>query len=58
LHYATTDPVRFRECIYSLMQRLSRTGNGPIITSEELEHAREPKRGRGDAVSVHESPGS
>ena len=34
LHYAATDPVRFREFIYSLTQRLSRSGVSPIMTSE------------------------
>jgi circadian clock protein KaiC len=34
LHYAATDPVRFREFIYSLSQRLSRSGVSPIMTSE------------------------
>ena len=34
LHYAATDPVRFREFIYSLTQRLSRSGVSPILTSE------------------------
>jgi circadian clock protein KaiC len=34
LHYAATDPVRFREFIYSLTQRFSRTGVSPIMTSE------------------------
>jgi circadian clock protein KaiC len=34
LHYAATDPVRFREFIYSLTQRLSRAGISPIMTSE------------------------
>ena len=34
LHYAATDPVRFREFIYSLTQRLSRSGISPIMTSE------------------------
>jgi circadian clock protein KaiC len=40
LQYATTDPVRFREFIYSLTQRLSRAGISPILTSEvpELFH--------------------
>ena len=34
MHYAATDPVRFREFIYSLTQRLSRSGVSPIMTSE------------------------
>jgi circadian clock protein KaiC len=34
LHYAATDPVRFREFIYSLTQRFSRAGISPIMTSE------------------------
>ena len=34
LQYATPDPVRFREFTYSLTQRLSRAGVGPIMTSE------------------------
>jgi circadian clock protein KaiC len=34
LQYATPDPVRFREFIYSLTQRLSRRGVSPIMTSE------------------------
>ena len=34
LHFAATDPVRFREFIYSLTQRFSRTGVSPIMTSE------------------------
>ena len=34
LQYATPDRVRFREFIYSLMQRLSRAGISPIMTSE------------------------
>jgi circadian clock protein KaiC len=34
LHYAATDPVRFREFIYSFTQRLSRSGVSPIMTSE------------------------
>ena len=34
LHEATPDPVRFREFIYSLTQRLSRAGISPIMTSE------------------------
>jgi circadian clock protein KaiC len=34
LHYAATDPVRFREFIYSLTQRFSRAGVSPIMTSE------------------------
>jgi circadian clock protein KaiC len=34
LHYAALDPVRFREFIYSLTQRLSRAGISPIMTSE------------------------
>jgi circadian clock protein KaiC len=34
LHYAATDPVRFREFIYSLTQRLSYAGISPIMTSE------------------------
>jgi circadian clock protein KaiC len=34
LQYTTTDPVRFREFIYSLTQRLSRQGVSPIMTSE------------------------
>jgi circadian clock protein KaiC len=34
LQYATPDPVRFREFIYSLTQRLSRAGISPILTSE------------------------
>jgi circadian clock protein KaiC len=34
LHYAATDPIRFREFIYSLTQRLSRAGISPIMTSE------------------------
>jgi circadian clock protein KaiC len=34
LHYAATDPVRFREIIYSLTQRLSRAGISSIMTSE------------------------
>jgi circadian clock protein KaiC len=34
LQYATPDPVRFREFIYSLTQRLSRGGVSPIMTSE------------------------
>jgi circadian clock protein KaiC len=34
LHYAATDPVRFREFIYSLTQRLSREGISSIMTSE------------------------
>jgi circadian clock protein KaiC len=34
LRYAATDPVRFREFIYSLTQRLSRKGISPIMTSE------------------------
>ena len=34
LQYATPDPVRFREYIYSLTQRLSRAGISPIMTSE------------------------
>ena len=34
LHYAATDPVRFREFIYSLNQRISRSGVSPIMTSE------------------------
>jgi circadian clock protein KaiC len=40
LQHATPDPVRFREFIYSLTQRLSRAGISPILTSEvpELFH--------------------
>jgi circadian clock protein KaiC len=40
LQYTTPDPVRFREFIYSLTQRLSRQGVSPIMTSElpELFH--------------------
>ena len=34
LQYATPDPVRFREFIYSLTQRLSRMGISPLMTSE------------------------
>jgi circadian clock protein KaiC len=34
LQYAATDPIRFREFIYSLTQRLSRSGVSPIMTSE------------------------
>ena len=34
LHYAAADPVRFREFIYSLTQRLSRSGISSIMTSE------------------------
>ena len=34
LQYATPDPVRFREFIYSFTQRLSREGISPIMTSE------------------------
>jgi circadian clock protein KaiC len=34
LHYAATDPIRFREFIYSLTQRFSRAGISPIMTSE------------------------
>jgi hypothetical protein len=34
LQYATRDPVRFREFVYSLTQRLSRAGISPIMTSE------------------------
>jgi circadian clock protein KaiC len=34
LQYATPDPVRFREFVYSLTQRLSRAGISPIMTSE------------------------
>jgi circadian clock protein KaiC len=34
LQYTTPDPVRFREFIYSLTQRLSRQGVSPIMTSE------------------------
>jgi circadian clock protein KaiC len=34
LQYATPDPVRFREFIYSLTQRLSRRGVSPVMTSE------------------------
>jgi circadian clock protein KaiC len=34
LHYAASDPIRFREFIYSLTQRLSRAGISPIMTSE------------------------
>ena len=34
LQYATPDPIRFREFIYSLMQRLSRGGISPLMTSE------------------------
>jgi KaiC/GvpD/RAD55 family RecA-like ATPase len=34
LQYATPDPIRFREFIYSLTQRLSRAGISPIMTSE------------------------
>jgi circadian clock protein KaiC len=34
LRYATPDPVRFREFIYSLTQRLSRRRVSPIMTSE------------------------
>jgi circadian clock protein KaiC len=34
LQYTTPDPVRFREFIYSLTQRLSRHGVSPIMTSE------------------------
>ena len=34
LRYATPDPVRFREFIYSLTQRLSCHGVSPIMTSE------------------------
>ena len=40
LQYATPDPVRYREFIYSLTQRLSRQDVSPIMTSElpELFH--------------------
>jgi circadian clock protein KaiC len=40
LQYATPDPVRFREFVYSLTQRLSRAGISPLMTSElpELFH--------------------
>jgi circadian clock protein KaiC len=40
LQYATPDPIRFREFIYSLTQRLARLGISPIMTSEvpELFH--------------------
>ena len=40
LQYATPDPIRFREFIYSLTQRLSRAGISPVMTSEvpELFH--------------------
>jgi circadian clock protein KaiC len=34
LKYAAPDPVRFREVIYSLTQRLSRAGISPLMTSE------------------------
>jgi circadian clock protein KaiC len=34
LQYATPDPVRFREFIYSLTQRLSRSGVSPMMTTE------------------------
>jgi circadian clock protein KaiC len=34
LHYAAPDPVRFREFIYSLTQRLSRARISPVMTSE------------------------
>ena len=34
LQFAATDPVRFREFIYSLTQRLSHAGISPIMTSE------------------------
>jgi circadian clock protein KaiC len=34
LQYATADPVRFREFVYSLTQRFSRAGISPIMTSE------------------------
>jgi circadian clock protein KaiC len=34
LQYATSDPIRFREFVYSLTQRLSRAGISPIMTSE------------------------
>jgi len=34
LQYATLDPVRFREFIYSLTHRLSRADISPIMTSE------------------------
>jgi circadian clock protein KaiC len=34
LQYAAPDPVRFREFIYSLTQRLSRRGVSPVMTSE------------------------
>jgi KaiC/GvpD/RAD55 family RecA-like ATPase len=34
IFYATPDPVRFREFIYSLTQRLSRKGISPLMTSE------------------------
>src|SRR6201991_4754074 len=37
LQYATPDPVRFREFIYSLTQRLSRAGISPILASEVAE---------------------
>ena len=41
LQYATPDPIRFREFMYSLTQRLSRAGVSPIMTSEipDLFHA-------------------
>src|SRR5689334_16067738 len=34
LQYATPDPIRFREFIYSLTQRLARLGISPVMTSE------------------------
>ena len=34
LQFASTDPVRFHEFVYSLVQRLSRGGISPIMTSE------------------------
>jgi hypothetical protein len=34
LTYAAPDPIRFREFIYSLTQRLSRAGISPVMTSE------------------------
>jgi circadian clock protein KaiC len=34
LQHATSDPVRFREFIYSLTQRLSRQAVSPVMTSE------------------------
>jgi circadian clock protein KaiC len=37
LKYAAPDPIRFREFIYSLTQRLSRAGISAIMTSETPE---------------------